>query len=176
MFKYSIITSILLSVSITASAKSRFTEYGDIASLALPAIAAGLSWQQDDNEGLIQFGEGYVATMATSEALKFSIHAKRPNGEDHSFPSAHTASAFSAASYLQQRYGWKYGVPAYTAAAAVGWSRVNAKEHYWRDVIAGAAIATGFSYVFTTPQDKKLAIAPTIFSDSSPGILVSYNL
>jgi membrane-associated phospholipid phosphatase len=141
----------------------------------LPALAAGLSWQQDDNEGLIQFGEGYASTIATTAVLKYSVHAKRPNGEEHSFPSAHTASAFSAASYLQQRYGWKYGLPAYTAAAAVGWSRVSAKEHYWRDVIAGAAIASGFSYVFTTPHNHNVAFVPTILSDNSPGILMSYN-
>jgi membrane-associated phospholipid phosphatase len=175
MLKKLLAIMIVLPVTMQVSAKSRFAEYGDIASLALPALAAGLSWQQDDNEGLIQFGEGYASTIATTAVLKYSVHAKRPNGEEHSFPSAHTASAFSAASYLQQRYGWKYGLPAYTAAAAVGWSRVSAKEHYWRDVIAGAAIASGFSYVFTTPHNHNVAFVPTILSDNSPGILMSYN-
>ena len=68
-----------------------------------------------------------------------------------SFPSGHTASAFIGAGFLQRRYGWKYGVPAYLAAGFVGASRVITKWHWIGDVIIGAGIGIGVNYLFTTP-------------------------
>lgn len=134
----------------SAHAKDAFETYGNIGQFAIPAIAASISWYKDDYDGLKQFGYGLLSTTATVEILKYSVDATRPNGSPHSFPSGHTAWAFAGASYLQMRYGWEYGLPAYIAAGAVGWSRVESNNHYWRDVIAGAAIATGFNYIFTT--------------------------
>lgn len=39
---------------------------------------------------------------------------------------------------MRKRYGWKYGIPAYVAATFVAVSRVESKEHYVQDVLAGA--------------------------------------
>ncbi|MOA60857.1 PAP2 superfamily protein [compost metagenome] len=64
-------------------------------------------------------------------------------------------------------------MPAYVAAGAVGWSRVESDNHYWRDVIAGAAIATGFSYLFTTPKGPQLAFYPLLMDGDARGIGVS---
>lgn len=162
--------SAFMMVMPAAQAKSTFETYGDIAAVAIPALAAGYSWQQDDQEGLKQFGYSIVSTMATVEVLKYSIDSTRPNGEPHSFPSGHTAFAFSGANHLQMRYGWQYGLPAYVAAGAVGWSRVSSDNHYWRDVIAAAAISSGFSYVFTTRKDQRLAFYPILMDGNSRGI------
>lgn len=161
---------LLGSVTQSAYAKSAFETYGDIAQFAIPLFAAGYSWQQDDQDGLKQFGYALLSTEATVQLLKQTVDATRPDGSEHSFPSGHTALAFSGASYLQMRYGWEYGLPAYVAAGAVGWSRVTSGHHYWRDVIAGAAIATGFSYVFTTPHEQQLAFYPLILNDHSRGV------
>ena len=57
----------------------------------------------------------------------------------------------SAAEFLRRRYGWEYGVPAYALAGFVGYSRVESREHYPHDVLAGAAIGFISSYVFTRP-------------------------
>lgn len=154
-------------------ASSSFEQYGDIGQFAIPAIAAGISWYQDDDEGLKQFGYSILSTTATVAVLKNTIDATRPNGGNKSFPSGHTAWAFSGASYLQVRYGWNYGLPAYVAAGAVGWSRVQSDNHYWRDVIAGAAIATGFSYLFTSPKGAQLAFYPTLMEGDARGIGIS---
>lgn len=154
-----------------AMAKSNFETYGDIGQLAIPALAAGYAWYQGDTEGLYQLGKGVVATEASVMVLKYSINEKRPNGQGHGFPSGHSALAFSGASFLYQRYGWQVGAPALIAATAAGWSRVSAKEHYWHDVIAGAAIASGFTWVFTTPQhSSQVAFYPARFNDRSTGI------
>ena len=45
-----------------------------------------------------------------------------------------------AATFIQQRYGWQYGLPAYVAASYVGYTRVASDQHYLEDVLAGAAI------------------------------------
>ncbi|MFB2862491.1 phosphatase PAP2 family protein [Aeromonas sp. MdU4] len=167
--------AIIYGASCSAYASSGFETYGDIGQFAIPAIAAGISWYKDDTEGLKEFGYSLLSTTATVELLKNTVDSTRPNGGSKSFPSGHTAWAFSGASYLQMRYGWNYGLPAYLAAGAVGWSRVESDNHYWRDVIASAVIATGFSYVFTSPhKEQRLAFYPTIMEGDAKGIGFSY--
>ena len=52
---------------------------------------------------------------------------------------------------MRKRYGWEYGVPAYIFASFVGYSRVRAHEHYFRDVAAGAAIGIATTYIVSKP-------------------------
>lgn len=167
-------SAFMLGYIASVHATSAFETYGDIGQLAIPALAAGISWYKDDYDGLKEFGYGVLSTTATVEILKYSVDSTRPNGSPHSFPSGHTALAFSGASYLQMRYGWTYGLPAYIAAGAVGWSRVASDNHYWRDVIASAVIATGFSYLFTTPYEQPLTIQPGVMNDGAYGVLLHY--
>jgi len=95
--------------------------------------------------------------------LKLGVDSTRPNGEPHAFPSMHTALAFSGAAFLQRRYGWRWGAPAYAGASLVGWSRVVSNQHWWRDVIAGGAIAVLANAYFTTP--RPLAVTPLLSED-----------
>ncbi len=71
------------------------------------------------------------------------------------FPSGHTSTTFQSASFIQRRYGWKYGIPAYALAAFTGYSRINAQKHDGWDVLAGAVVGIGSSYLFTTPYQKE---------------------
>ena len=57
--------------------------------------------------------------------------------------------AFSGATFLQKRYGWSYGLPAYALATFVGYSRVAADRHHWWDCAAGAAIGWGITALVT---------------------------
>ncbi|QSR72086.1 phosphatase PAP2 family protein [Aeromonas jandaei] len=155
-------------------AGSGFETYGDIGQVVIPVAAALISWGEDDIEGLKQFGYSFATTTALVQGMKFTIDAERPSGSGQSFPSGHTAAAFSGASYLQIRYGWHYGLPAYIAAGAVGWSRENAEQHYWRDIIAGAAIATGISYLFTTPLSRNVVVAPVAMLGDARGVGLHY--
>ena len=52
---------------------------------------------------------------------------------------------------MRKRYGWKYGIPAYALASFVAYSRVESREHYPHDVIAGAGIGILSSFIFTRP-------------------------
>lgn len=85
---------------------------------------------------LISFARMEVATYG----LKYAIDADRPNGGGQSFPSGHTAAAFMGAEFIRKEYGWWWGAPAYAAASWVGYTRVESNNHYWRDVLGGAAL------------------------------------
>ena len=75
------------------------------------------------------------------------------------------------ASFIEKRYGWKYGIPAYLAASFVGYSWVKSDKHYTEDVMAGAVIGTISSYIFTKPY-REFQITP-LASSGFYGINVS---
>ncbi|MFH0781751.1 MAG: phosphatase PAP2 family protein [Pseudomonadota bacterium] len=145
---------------------------GTVIQVIVPAVAYGMTFVYDDADGRLQFYESFAATLATTYALKLSINKERPNGGSMSFPSGHTSAAFSGASFIQKRYGWEYGVPAYLAASFVGWSRVESKEHYVEDVLAGAAIGIASTYIFTDSYKEKIAVTPFL-GDKAAGLVLS---
>ena len=136
---------------------------GDVGAIVLPVAGLAAVLIQQDWQGLKQGVFSAVATAGITYALKYSIKKDRPDHSDrHSFPSMHTATSFAAAAFIQRRYGWKWGLPAYVLSTYVGWSRVYGKKHDAWDVLAGAAIGAGCSYLFTRPFAKKhqLAVHP----------------
>ena len=134
---------------------------GNVLTFALPAAAAGLTLGLWDGQGALELGESAALTLGISFGLKSTIDETRPNGDNYSFPSNHTSISFASAEFIRKRYGWEYGIPAYIAATFVAYSRVESKQHYAHDVIAGAAIGIGSSYLFTQPY-KGWQINPEI--------------
>ncbi len=132
---------------------------GDVLQLALPIGAGITTLVQKDWQGTKQLAFSYTTSIVVAHALKRIIRKQRPEGRDlyDAFPSGHTASAFSGASFIQQRYGWKYGGPAYFLATVVAVSRTEGPDgwHDAWDVLAGAAVGIGSTYIFTTPYAKK---------------------
>ncbi len=152
---------------ITLSSRAEISDTAaDIGSIGIPLTAGMIALAKDDDEGFIMFLEGAAYTIIATHTLKVAINAERPNGGDYSFPSGHTSSATQGAAYLQFRYGWQYGLPAYIGASLVGLSRVQNEHHYWRDVIAGAALATGIQYWVTDPYDSNLVVTPNVGPDT----------
>jgi membrane-associated phospholipid phosphatase len=126
---------------------------GDILQFVLPATAGGLTLGKQDFQGTLQFGESFALTEGVTYGLKYTVDETRPNGGSESFPSGHSSVSFCAAEFMRKRYGLEYGIPAYAAACFVAYSRVEAREHYPHDVIAGAAIGIISSYIFTRPYN-----------------------
>ncbi|MCL9780716.1 phosphatase PAP2 family protein [Vibrio sp. S4M6] len=125
-------------------------QFGDVAQFGVPLAAGSIAILKGDEEGLFQLVEGAMYTSLATHAMKASVSAQRPDGSSYdSFPSGHTSAATQGAAFLQFRYGWEYGLPAYAIASVVGYSRVDADRHYWRDVGAGAILATGIQYAVT---------------------------
>lgn len=147
----------------------------DIAVIALPAAALVGVLAQKDWQGLIQGVETAGATAAATLILKYAVNERRPDGSNmHSFPSGHSSVSFATAGFLQRRYGWKVGAPAYALACYVGWGRVYAKKHHWWDVIAGGAIGAGCAYIFTTPFARKHNLSLTPVYDGHTAGLSAY--
>lgn len=148
----------------------------DVVAVALPVSTLALTLIQRDWKGLLQGVETAAGTAAVTLILKYTVKEMRPDGSNrHSFPSGHTAATFATAAYLQRRYGWWYGGPAYALACYTGWGRVFSKKHHWYDVLAGAAIGAGSAYIFTRPFAKKheLQIAP-ISDGTNIGVYTSF--
>jgi len=154
----------LLAVAATAHSYEKVEAVGDAATVILVAAAGGVPLLLQDREGMVQLVKSAALGLTTTMALKYSIHERRPDGDDNrSFPSAHSSASFTAAEYLRKRYGWEYGLPAYGLATFVAYSRVEADKHYVHDVLAGAAIGIASSYLFTTPNPRftfQAAVAP----------------
>ena len=82
-----------------------------------------------------------MATMVNG--LKYSINRTRPNGDNASFPSGHTATAFTGATLLAHEYGCRsvwIPIAGYTVATASGVMRILNNRHYVSDVVVGAAV------------------------------------
>lgn len=164
---------LLLLVSGTVSAKSNLEKSGDILHLLIPAAALGTSLVYEDGyEGSWQLVKTGVASRLVVEGLKYAVDKERPDGSgDDSFPSGHAADTFAAATFVQQRYGWKWAIPAYVGAAYVGYTRVASDKHEVEDVLVGAAIGVLSGLYFTDPY-KGITITP-IAGNGKLGLYVS---
>lgn len=125
---------------------------GDVLLFAMPATAFTTTLVLGDKPGTWQFLKGFALNQGVTLLMKTTLNKPRPfdNG-DNAFPSGHTSTTFQSAAFIQRRYGWKYGIPAYALAGFTGYSRINATKHDAWDVLAGAIVGIGSSYLFTTP-------------------------
>ena len=156
-----------------AHASSDIETAGNVLRILLPVTACAMTSGFDDTEGRHQFYRSFISTVGVTYGLKAVIKKDRPDGNGNdAFPSGHSAMAFSGASFIQRRYGFKYGAWAYTAAAFVGWSRIDANQHDFTDVCAGALIGMGGTWLFTKPFKKNVSVTP-IVSDHKIGIAIN---
>lgn len=85
----------------------------------------------------------FMALMVNT--IKYTASEMRPDGSTrNSWPSGHTATAFSAATILHKEYGltrspW-FSVGGYALATATGVMRVLNNRHWISDVLSGAGI------------------------------------
>jgi membrane-associated phospholipid phosphatase len=140
---------------------------GDYLQIAIPSLALGMTYGNKDDEGRKQMVTGLISNLAATQTIKLATDQTRPDGGRLSFPSGHTSAAFQGAAFIHRRYGLDEAIPSYIGAAFVGYSRVHARKHYWRDVIAGAALGIGISfYTSTNKNESSLSL-----SIDNPGIL-----
>ena len=132
---------------------------GDVLQLGIPVSAAMITLIKEDFEGTKQLALSYATTLALTYGLKYTVKKQRPEGREQydAFPSGHTSSAFSGASFIQKRYGWKYGWIGYALACVVAVSRTEGPDgfHDFWDVLGGATIGIVSTQLFTSPYEKK---------------------
>lgn len=135
----------------TGTKNKGLQDAGKIVAIAMPVAAASVSLFKDDWHGIIQLAAVTGLAVGTAYGLKQVVHEQRPDHTDfESFPSEQSALAFAPAAYLWDRYGWKYGLPAYAAAGFVGYARVASDRHHWWDVAASAGFAWIYSRIITS--------------------------
>lgn len=133
---------------------------GSILQIAIPAyVIVPVIWKRD-KEGAIQMLKMLSIILLVTWAFKlglndfFGISDTRPRGGTMSFPSGHTAGAFSGAVFLTLRYGLKYGFVALPLAGFVGFSRVFSLAHWPIDVIASTVLCIVTGLIFVTGHKR----------------------
>ncbi|KAA6350853.1 hypothetical protein EZS27_001700 [termite gut metagenome] len=144
--------------------------YSKVLSGTTPYVAAGIpvgiavyaGFHKDEKlfADALYIGSSVGETMATVYAMKYLSGRERPfdrypgkiNAQSYpcgsSFPSTHTAAAFSLATSLSIRYPeWYVIAPSAIWACSIGFSRMNKGVHYPSDVIAGALIGSGCAII-----------------------------
>jgi len=87
----------------------------------------------------------YAAMALMVNSIKYTAKEMRPDGSTrNSWPSGHTATAFTGATILHKEYGltrsnW-YSVAGFSVATATGVMRVLNNRHWVSDVLSGAGI------------------------------------
>ncbi len=124
-------------------------------SVAIGVLAPNKRWR----DGGMRVAATLAATSIVVRGLKHAAGRARPQaerGSNHfdpfsshtSMPSGHTAMAFAMASSIAYEIDRRWvTVTLYTVAAGAGWSRLHDDRHWASDVLAGAAIGYGSSYL-----------------------------
>lgn len=138
---------------------------GDIGQFAVPVAAGVAALVRRDFYGMGSYACSFGATLGAAYIIKPIINADRPVKGGMSFPSGHTAAAMAGAAYMQMRYGLVYGIPSYLLASYVGFSRIYAQKHWFRDVLGATAIAMAANAFFTKPFSDKYQLIPVLERD-----------
>lgn len=139
---------------------SRSAPYLSVGVPVAMALYAGIGKDKKLLKDAIYIGTSVIEATVLTYGIKHAVGRERPyerypdrvfaySTEDSpSFPSGHTAAAFSLAASLSIKYPkWYVIAPSAFWACSVGFSRMNEGVHYPSDVIAGAAIGTGCAVV-----------------------------
>lgn len=150
--------------------------------LALFSGIGAYGWYRNDITAATCARGGLTSAALTTglivPALKIAFGRFRPNayrgsrsfdpldGPGRSFPSGHTAMAFSFAGTINAFYpGWP-GRVAVLLAASTAYSRVRALSHWTSDVLVGGLIGFGTATVVARqlggPARKKYVISPEV--------------
>jgi membrane-associated phospholipid phosphatase len=159
----------------------KFGEAGDVvggpafqlglsgAALGVGLISKNKNWKNFALDNL----QAQIFTGGITFVVKELTHRARPEtGKDNyawygpfqgsgneSFFSGHTALSFSTATmiYLHTGRKWWIALLSYSAASAVGISRMQQQKHWASDVVAGAFVGTATAQFIYNQQQKRRA-------------------
>lgn len=126
--------------------KLRFDDYIQYLPIASVFVYSnlGIKAKHSVKERLIVGATAYAITAALVNGVKYSVRIHRPDESAYnSFPSGHTATAFTGMEILWQEYKdeniW-VGISGYAIATTVGAMRLYNNRHWIGDVLVGAGI------------------------------------
>ena len=181
------------------------TQMGALGAAATAGIffGAGLIFKDERARDTGRLAAGAIAqTFLVDFFIKGMSGRRRPfvaDGEDHwagpagffkrhdpdydglydSFPSGHSATAFSVATVVALQYRHRPWVPvlAYTVAAGVGLSRLTEDRHWMSDVFVGAVIGHFVGRLVVRSHQKRQRLVPVLgCSGRSVAFGFHYNL
>ncbi|QDU40402.1 PAP2 superfamily protein [Maioricimonas rarisocia] len=162
-------------------ASSTLGHFGEV-QYQLPVIAGvwatglwtGDESLQDFNRSLIN---AYTLTGLSTLVIKGIADTDRPdpdwNNGRFGFPSFHVASTFAIAATVEEYYGWKAGLPAYTLAGLIGYSRIDERDHDLSDVVFGAGLGWIIGKAVAGKHldgDGRVRLVPFIHPDASAAL------
>ncbi len=132
----------------------RFVPVASVYALKTCGVESASSWKRL----AVNTAASYVLACGTTWVLKQAVRERRPDGTDRrAFPSGHATVAFAGAAILDKEYRhvspW-ISVGGYAVATAVAVDRVVRNRHQWHDVVAGAAIGVGGTWLGYWLGDK----------------------
>ena len=138
-----------------------FSQYAPLASVYI-LNNVGIEGKHNLKDRSIIYASAYLMMSGSVVGLKSLTKVERPDGSsNNSFPSGHTATAFSGAEFLWQEYKdvniW-YGVAGYAVATGTGFFRIYNGRHWLSDVAMGAGIgilSTKIAY-WMFPYQKRI--------------------
>lgn len=114
----------------------------------LGAAELGLKCESSFAERAVTATLAYGTEAIICYTLKTLIREERPDGSRfNSFPSAHTAAAFTGAELIRGDYGNGPGSAFYAGGIYVAAMRVQHQRHWWWDTVAGASIGVASVYI-----------------------------
>jgi hypothetical protein len=136
----------------------------------------GIPGKHNLRDRSIILATSYLIMSGSVLGLKSLTKIERPDASsNNSFPSGHTATAFSGAEFLWQEYKevniW-YGISGYAIATGTGFFRIYNGRHWLSDVAMGAGIgilSTKIAYwvypylqnhLFQSQKNMRTAVAP----------------
>lgn len=94
----------------------------------------------------------------TTWGLKIARDNESINGKDLAWPSSTASSSFTMASVLDEFYGPKVGIPAYTLASLVSYRMLDTGDHWGTDILFGATLGWVVGHT-VAKQNKDLTFA-----------------
>ena len=138
------------------------TNFGSLV-VILFIVSVLFLWEEKKREWIPAIWVSFIATALIVVVLKFLIMRERPfdvmfipltNFVSYSFPSLHTAAAFTALPVLNKEFPkikWFWIL----FAVLVGFSRIYLGAHFLSDIIFGAMVGYGAGSVIVYLEDKK---------------------
>ena len=147
----------------THDASKALSHSGLILPVGIPTAMGIYALVKNDEPMLkeaVYIGTSVIEALGITMTMKYTFDRQRPYEKypnlihpvstepDPSFPSGHTAAAFSLATSLSITYPkWYIIAPSALWACGVGYSRINQGVHYPSDVLTGAVIGTGCAFL-----------------------------